>query len=268
MYFCDYPIIGNERELPLYLHNMGQHHCQDHVIRPDGYYYDQLFYCTKGSGTIVYNNKKELIPANTAVYIPADFPHEYYANEDIWDIHWVVPCGSAVKSILEKFEFRELKIFSLSDTRMLEHIFRKMHNALRSDSIFGNYKSAGYLYDFLIEFYRLTLSNDTAASISSPLMKALDYINYNYPSQITMDDLCEVSGVTKQHLCMLFRKKLNMRPMEYIAKRRIQQAKALLNSTSESIEQIAEETGFCSESYFCKLFKRYESMTPSAFRNI
>ena len=56
--------------------------------------------------------------------------------------------------------------------------------------------------------------------------------------------------------------------MEYIAKRRIQEAKALLTGTEKSIEQVAEETGFCSESYFCKLFKRYEGMTPSAFRHI
>ena len=83
-----------------------------------------------------------------------------------------------------------------------------------------------------------------------------------------MDELCSVSGVTKQHLCLLFRKKLSMRPMEYIAKRRIQEAKALLTGTEKSIEQVAEEIGFCSESYFCKLFKRYEGMTPSAFRQI
>ena len=146
--------------------------------------------------------------------------------------------------------------------------FRKMHNALRTDSIFGNYKASGYLYDFLMEFYRLIAYKDPATAVSSALMKALDYINYNYFSPITMDELCSVSGVTKQHLCLLFRKKLSMRPMEYIAKRRIQEAKALLTGTEKSIEQVAEETGFCSESYFCKLFKRYEGMTPSAFRQI
>ena len=56
--------------------------------------------------------------------------------------------------------------------------------------------------------------------------------------------------------------------MEYIAKRRIQEAKSLLTSTELSIADIAEQTGFGSESYFCKLFRRYEGMTPSAFRNV
>ena len=98
-------------------------------------------------------------------------------------------------------------------------------------------------------------------------MKAVDHINYNYASPITLDDLCGAAGVSKQHLCLLFRNTLNMRPMEYAAKRRIQEAKALLMGTDKSIEEISEEVGFGSESYFCKLFKRYEGMTPTDFRN-
>ena len=34
-----------------------------------------------------------------------------------------------------------------------------------------------------------------------------------------------------------------------------------------SVESIAEEVGFGSESYFCKQFRRYEGITPTAFRN-
>jgi len=33
LFFADYPILGNEKSLPLYLQNMGQQHCQDHLIR-------------------------------------------------------------------------------------------------------------------------------------------------------------------------------------------------------------------------------------------
>ena len=54
--------------------------------------------------------------------------------------------------------------------------------------------------------------------------------------------------------------------MEYIAKRRIQAAKELLTGTDRTIEDIAAETGFCTSSYFCKLFKKYEGITPTHFR--
>ncbi|MDE7294184.1 MAG: helix-turn-helix transcriptional regulator, partial [Oscillospiraceae bacterium] len=81
-----------------------------------------------------------------------------------------------------------------------------------------------------------------------------------------MDDLCAVSGVSGQYICLLFKRTLGTRPMEYIAKRRIQAAKELLTSSDKTVENIAIETGFCTASYFCKLFKRYEGMTPIQFK--
>ena len=62
LFFADYPILGNEKSLPLYLQNMGHHHCQDHLIRPEGYHYDQILYCTKGSGTLIFENKAISLP--------------------------------------------------------------------------------------------------------------------------------------------------------------------------------------------------------------
>lgn len=267
MFFCDYPIIRSERELPLFLLNMGQQHCQDHIIRAAGYPCHQILYCTKGSGTLLLDGNKIHIPPNTAIFIPAGYPHEYYPDEDIWDIHWVVPEGFAADKILEHFGLTKPEIFELKETKALEHIFRKMHDAIRSDSVFGNYRASGYLYDFLIEFYRIISAKTTSGTTNSALTKALDYINFNFALPISLDELCAVSGVSKQHLCLLFRNTLGSRPMEYIAKRRIQKAKELLTGTDKTIEQIALETGFCTASYFCKLFKRYEGITPSGFKN-
>lgn len=98
------------------------------------------------------------------------------------------------------------------------------------------------------------------------LIKAIDYINNHYQASITMEELCSHCGVSKQHLCLLFRTMLHTRPMEYAAKRRIQVAKELLTGTSMTIEQIAAETGFCTASYFCKMFKRYEGITAVQFK--
>ncbi|MGN0636986.1 MAG: AraC family transcriptional regulator [Huintestinicola sp.] len=266
MFFCDYPIIRGEKELPLFLLNMGQQHCQDHIIRTEGYPCHQILYCTKGGGTLLMDNKAFHISPYTAIFMPAFHPHEYYPDGDIWDIHWVVPAGFAADDILKHFGLSEPKIYELNEVNMLEHIFRKMHEAIRADSVFGNYRASGYLYDFLIEFYRLISSSGVSGAPNSALMKALDHINFNYASPISMNELCAVSGVSKQYLCLLFRKTLGSRPMEYIAKRRIQAAKELLTGSDKTIEEIASETGFCTASYFCKLFKRYEGMTPSHFK--
>ncbi len=268
MYFGDYPIIRDESKLPLYLVNMGQHLCQDHNLRKDGYAYPQLLYCTRGSGTLLLDNEKINVQPYTGVFLPAFYPHEYYPNGSVWDIHWIVPAGYAAEDILRQFGMTKPLVHMLGDVKMLEHIFRKMHETIRSDSLFGNYKAAGYLYDFLIEFYRLISERGASCAPNSALMKALDHINSNYAEPISMEELCAVSGVSKQHLCRLFRNTLNCRPMEYAARRRIQAAKELLAGSDKSIDEITAQTGFCTASYFCKLFKRYEGITPSRFKNM
>lgn len=268
MHFYDFPIIRTENRLPVYLTSVGLHDCQPHLIRKDGYAYPQILYCTKGSGTLLINGERRTIAPLSAFFIPAGIPHEYYPNGDIWDIHWISPSGFASEKMLAEFGLTEPAVFELSDISLLEHFFRRMHEALMSDSIFGNYRASGYLYDFLIEFYRVTSAKSAADSPNSVVTKAVDYINSNYTSAITLEQLCEAAGVSKQHLCRLFQSVLSARPMEYIAKRRIQAAKELLSHTDTPIEEIAEQTGFCSGSYFCKLFRRYEGITPTQFRKI
>lgn len=267
MHFYDFPIIRSESRLPIYLFSVGLHECQPHTVRKEGYGYPQIFYCTKGSGTLILDGREYIIKPYTAFYLPEGYPHEYFPNEDVWDIHWIVPSGFAAEETLAQLGLTSPQVFRLSDTKMLEHCFRKMHDALIGDRLFGNHRAAGYLYDFLIEFYRLISADSNERTANSAVVRAIDYINANYTSPITMEQLCAEAGVSKQHLCRLFQTALSARPMEYIAKRRIQAAKELLSDTDRSIEDIALETGFCTGSYFTKLFGRYEGMTPSQFRN-
>lgn len=267
MFFYDYPIIGTERELPLYLLNMGLLECQDHIIRKEGYPFPQILFFTKGSGTLILDGKRTTVLPNTAIFLPANYPHEYYANESVWDTHWVVPSGSGLSSVLQHFHLTAPNVYKLSETKKLERLFRSMHDALHTDSLFGNYLAAGLLYDFLLEFYRIISSKEPGFTSNPLVMKAVDYINNHYRDSISMDDLCALCGVTKQHLCLLFRTTLHTRPMEYITKRRLQAAKELLTVSHKTIEEIAEETGFCTASYFCKLFKRYEGITAMQFKH-
>ena len=120
----------------------------------------------------------------------------------------------------------------------------------------------------LNELSRLAAKGKGSVQIAPAVTKAIAYIDENYMKQPGLESISKAAGVSSQHLCRLFRQTLNCRPMEYITKRKIQAAKMLLAETQKTVDQIAEETGFCDSSYFCKIFKRFESITPSQFRSI
>lgn len=266
MYFYHYPIIGTESKLPVYLISLGVHDCQPYVRREQEFNFPQIFYCTKGGGILSYDNIKVEIKAGTGYFIPASYPHEYYPSGDVWDNHWIIPGGYGCEQMLTDMGFDKPQVFSLNSTKLLDHFFGNMHDALMSDKLHGNLRASGYLYSFLVELERCKSGTGTCSETNPAIIKCVDYIDNNFRSPITMEQLCRITGVSKQYLCRLFRNTLNVRPMEYIAKRRIQAAKELLTGTKMSIEEIVEQTGFCGSSYFCKLFKRYEGITPTQFR--
>ena len=59
-----------------------------------------------------------------------------------------------------------------------------------------------------------------------------------------------------------------MTPHQYFINMRLQNAKRLLVTTHDSIEQVAENCGFDNTSNFIRLFKQRVGMTPTAFRKI
>jgi len=268
--FYDFPLYDNVKMLPIFLINMGLQYRQDHIIRKEGYPTFQILYCNHGSGTLRFDDTNYLINKNTAFLLPPNYPHEYYANEDIWDIHWIVfdgvNEGAAIPQTLTNLDLHKPLIIKLHDTNRLDLLFLSMHEAIIADDLYGIMNASGILYSFLLEFNRLAKEKSFGTCYNPSLLKSVKYIHQHYMEDISLEQLCNMSKISKQHMCLLFRNSLNSKPIEYLTKKRLQEAKILLLTTDLTIEEIADKTGFHSPSYFCKQFKRYEKTTPKKYK--
>ena len=95
---------------------------------------------------------------------------------------------------------------------------------------------------------------------------ALEYINNNLNSVFSLEDICEHIRVSKYYLCHKFKKIVGMTVGDYVLSRRISVARKYLRGSDITISEVAEKVGFSSFSYFSKIFKQYEGVTPSEFR--
>jgi AraC-like DNA-binding protein len=57
-----------------------------------------------------------------------------------------------------------------------------------------------------------------------------------------------------------------MSPIDFLIHSRIEKAKVYLQHSSKRIKEIAWRSGFQSEFYFCKTFKKRVGQTPGEFR--
>ncbi|NYE58520.1 PocR ligand-binding domain-containing protein [Carboxydothermus ferrireducens] len=102
---------------------------------------------------------------------------------------------------------------------------------------------------------------------SNILKKAVDYINKNYFKDINLIDIANNIPISQFYLSHLFREQFNCTVKEYVNWIRIQEAKKLLRETDEKLEFIAKKVGFKDQSYFSKVFKKIEGVSPLKYRN-
>lgn len=114
--------------------------------------------------------------------------------------------------------------------------------------------------------YRLFEEPETKKA-GSFLDEALRYMENHYREDITLQKLSEISGVSKQYFCKIFKGKMNMRPLEYLARKRVSKAKVMLYNSDKSILEIGKSVGYHDPTYFGVVFKKYEGISPTMYRN-
>jgi AraC family transcriptional regulator, arabinose operon regulatory protein len=263
-----YPIINEENGLPFVVCGIGSQGDQCHIIRDEGYNLYQIILCRKGKGSLKTNGQEYEISEGTFFYLKPFEPHEYYKLTEIWGTDWLLFTGANIYTTLCKLGFSESKIGYFHNNGTIRNLFNDISIVLRGNDPFRGFLASNLLYRLLIELCKT--SNDEMPQYSSQdigiIEPIINYINTHFAEDISLQTLAKVVKVTPQYLCKVFKKRLNMRPFEYIAKRRIQEAKKLLLDQSVTIKGIGETVGYKDSSYFCAMFKKYEFISPSDFR--
>ncbi|MNO42927.1 Bifunctional transcriptional activator/DNA repair enzyme AdaA [compost metagenome] len=94
-----------------------------------------------------------------------------------------------------------------------------------------------------------------------------DYIDRHYDEKLTLELLADMCHGSPYHLQRTFKRVMQMTPVEYIQRRRIEAAKRTLLHTRRTVADIALEVGIGSPAYFITLFKKTTGITPNEYRN-
>jgi AraC-like DNA-binding protein len=93
---------------------------------------------------------------------------------------------------------------------------------------------------------------------------AREYVDSKIPSKITLKEIADYLHISEGHLCRIFRQDEGISLFDYIKRRRIRYAKVCLIRYG-NVTQASFAAGFSTESYFVKVFKEIEQMTPGKY---
>ena len=94
----------------------------------------------------------------------------------------------------------------------------------------------------------------------------ITYVEQHYGEPISIQSAANYIGVSESYFMKIFKESMHITFTNYLNHHRLDVAGALLKSTSQSVLEIATNTGFANLSYFNRLFKAYYHMSPREYR--
>jgi len=102
------------------------------------------------------------------------------------------------------------------------------------------------------------------------LLKAIALIDHHFSDEeegrIALRSVARAVSMSYFHFSRAFKQSMGMTATNYIAERRIERAKRMLEQTELPISEIALRSGFSSQSHFTTAFRRLAGATPKVFR--
>ena len=95
----------------------------------------------------------------------------------------------------------------------------------------------------------------------------VQYLDLNYPQQISIDALARQYGISTRYLNKIFKEQTGTRPSEYLLNLRMERAKQMLAANPDAmIKDIANSVGYTDPLYFSKVFQKSTGHWPTEYQ--
>ena len=130
-----------------------------------------------------------------------------------------------------------------------------------------NYEEFGNCIDNLkIAMFQQQAAQDVEQQEERPIHGIIRYLQEHLSEEISLSILEEEFHLNAQYISQLFKNEIGVNFLSYLTNIRMEKAKKLLLSTSLSISEVSEQSGYGDYRVFTKIFKKVEGITPSQYR--
>lgn len=240
----------------------------DDWIYPGGSFrQNKFYYVTDGKCVINIEGNEYLGQAGDWFFIPANAYHSFYNVK-----------GSGFKKFWSHFDiypdsriFEKLGLpycFKVSDRESIDRLFMKYTKYVNSKKISDIILAKGYLTELLGEYINAVSCGDIflSAKESERFDDLLRYINENIKISFSNAQLAARLYIHPNHLIRIFKEKTGKTPSRYIAEKKMELARRLIETSELSISEISEQVGISDYGYFSRLFKSCYDMSPTYCR--
>lgn len=242
-----------------------------HTSRREKLHSYLCFLVENGEGELSYDGKRYDLEAGDVVFIDCRKPYSHSTGKKLWSLRWCHFYGPSLPAIYAKYcERGGPPVIRPSDIAVYEKLL---------SDIFYIASSSDYIRDMRINEklnILLTLLMESSWHCESranapkrmEISRVKAFLDEHYSEKISLESVASNFFIDKHYLARLFKEQYGVTLVTYLLQIRITHAKRMLRFTDKSIEEIGLECGIGELSYFSRVFKKLEGVSPSEFRRL
>ena len=226
-----------------------------------------IHYVRKGRGSLVVDPKTYNLREGDSFLIYPDEITTYMSDtNEPWSYVFFALRGKAAATLIESVGFsRENRVLSIQNDKIAEIIYNAIQQLYQCTTPY--WFGLTTLTSLLTIYAEKNVSPDRQkVPPRGYAARAKDYIDFNYSTKISMEELASLLSICRTHLYRTFKASYGMAPNVYLVQKRLDFASHLLIDSTLPVDQIAELSGFSAYSAFFRLFKIRYGMSPREYR--
>lgn len=170
--------------------------------------------------------------------------------------------GVELENMLHYLNLWDKDVIKLKEPKKFERLLREVTDLLQESDISNiDIKLSCLAYNILL------FLSQTAQQTYPPIIeKALAYMQQHLDHKLSTKTLSCQLGLSDSHFRRLFKAHVHTSPLEYFNKLKLSWANNLLKTSTLTIKEIADKTGYDDPLYFSAQFKKAYGLSPRAFR--
>ncbi len=262
-------------------HNIHQaNHPYPDIQHPNDYYFEwekgrslkeyQIIYISKGEGYFEANGlPPQVIEAGTIILLYPGVWHRYRPKETTgWEEYWVGFSGTYAHYLLEQECFNpQNPIIIVGFNAEFLETFSKLIEVIEARGESFQKLSSFLLIHLLgIVYASVLLSNRKMSRKEEIIDKVRNEIHKNWDKDIDFEALAKSFNLSYIWFRKTFKEVLGTSPNQYHLTLKLRKAEQLIQETNMTLAEIAYQSGFESEFYFSRIFKKKMSYNASDLR--
>jgi AraC-like DNA-binding protein len=200
-----------------------------------------------------------VIPSRHRYYLPGDSPG--------WTFGWI---GIYHPYLLARISRQVAANGPLVDTppdgAFTASALRLVRGAIKKD-FRDRFETELALFEFVLAYERWASQRNDRSGEGRGILEAVrSRVVATLPKPLVVEALAAEHGMSRSHFSHFFRARTGLTPARFATEVRIHEAARLLVETQAPLKHVSDACGFANTNHFCKVFRRFQHLSPAAYR--